>query len=127
METKGWNNANKGNHINSCRGKKFDSGDLVRLVTGDSGMILIHTCGKPQSWDTWVHEEYLVSDWQHENYREVCTASRQSRGHLASHVVMFLHCKSCHARQYHLNLSGNLLGYLLIGPGPPNIAVIITL
>ncbi|XP_063674934.1 SWI/SNF complex subunit SMARCC1-like isoform X4 [Bolinopsis microptera] len=70
METKGWNNANKGNHINSCRGKKFDSGDLVRLITGDSGMILIHTCGKPPSWDTWVHEEYLVSDWQHENYRE---------------------------------------------------------
>ncbi|KAL5257926.1 hypothetical protein ACHWQZ_G012765 [Mnemiopsis leidyi] len=70
METKGWNNANKGNHINSCRGKKFDAGDLVRLITVDSGMILIHTCGKPSSWDTWVHEEYLVSDWQQENYRE---------------------------------------------------------
>ena len=43
----------------------------MRLITADSGMILIHTCGKPASWDTWVHEEYLISDWQQENYREV--------------------------------------------------------
>ena len=71
METKGWNNANKGNHINSCRGKKFEGGDLVRLIKGDSGMILLHTCGKPASWDTWVHEEYLANSWEPETYREV--------------------------------------------------------
>ena len=71
METKGWNNANKGNHINSCRGKKFEGGDLVRLIRGDSGMILLHTCGKPGSWDTWVHEEYLTNTWEPDNYREV--------------------------------------------------------
>ena len=36
----------------------------------DSGMVLLHTVGKPASWDTWVHEEYLVSNWENEAYRE---------------------------------------------------------
>jgi len=69
MESKGWNNNNKTNHINQCRSKKFDSGDLLRLVASDNGMILLHTVGKPSSWDTWVHEEYLTN-FEPEDYRE---------------------------------------------------------
>ena len=89
METKGWNNANKGNHINSCRSKKFDGGDLVRLICSDSGMIQIHTCGKPASWDTWVHEEYLISEWQQENYREVRTDNNRINAR-PTNFLMFL-------------------------------------
>ena len=70
MDSKGWNNNNKTNHINQCRTKKFDGGDLLRLVMSDNGMILLHTVGKPASWDTWVHEEYLTN-FEPEEYREV--------------------------------------------------------
>ena len=56
-------------------------------------MILLHTCGKPASWDTWVHEEYLSSDWQEETYREV------------NHYVTHFKYTALHSKPFLLPLS----------------------